>query len=50
MKTQELNSVIQNINNEYSTDEAYIGFFYGEENEFSSYVKANKEGLMLYAN
>jgi len=51
MNTQKLNTFIRNIEEEYSLNEAYIGFFYDENgHDFESYIKANKEGLMLYAN
>jgi hypothetical protein len=49
MNNQELNSLIKKIENQNSFDKAYIGFFY-DDNEYLSYIKANKEGLMLHVN
>lgn len=49
MNNQELNSLIKKVDNQNSFDKAYIGFFY-DDNEYLSYIKANKEGLMLHVN
>ena len=49
MNNQELNNVIQNIKKNYVAKTAYIGFFYSEHDEFECFIKANKEGLMLFA-
>jgi len=49
MNTQELNNFIQNLRNSCSTEDGYFGFFYDDEDDYTSYVKANKEGLRLFA-
>ncbi|WP_299333056.1 hypothetical protein [uncultured Psychroserpens sp.] len=50
MNNQELNNFIQNIERTYSSDEAYTGFFYDDDDDgFTSYIKANKNGLILFS-
>ncbi len=50
MNTKELNYFIRSIQNQVSKDEAYIGFYYQDQDEYTSYIKANREGLLLFAN
>lgn len=50
MNANELNNFISGIEKQYTSNEAYIGFHYNDEDEYSNHIKANKEGLLLYAN
>lgn len=50
MNTKELNYFIRSIQNQFSKDEAYIGFYYDDPDGYLNSIKANKEGLLLYAN
>ncbi|WP_298755741.1 hypothetical protein [uncultured Psychroserpens sp.] len=49
MNTQDLKSCIRNIRKEYSSDEAYIGFFYVDDSGGLGYLEGNKEGIMHFA-
>lgn len=49
MNTQNIQSLIEYIKQNHSEEEAYIGFFYEEDYGDTSFIKANREGLRLYA-
>lgn len=48
MNTQEINDVIRRLK-QSSYDEGYFGFFYNEDHEYTSHVKANRDGLLQFA-
>lgn len=49
MNAQGLSAVIQQLKMTNSKEDAYLDFFYNEEGSRGCHLKANKEGLELYA-
>jgi len=49
MDSPGLRAVIQQLKETNSKENAYLGFFYNNDNSKTCYIKANKDGLELYA-
>lgn len=49
MNAQGLRAVIQQLKRTNIEDNAYLGFFYNDDDYENCYIKANKEGLELFA-
>ncbi len=49
MTTPGLRAVIQQLKETNLKENAYLGFFYNDDGSETCYMKANKEGLELYA-
>lgn len=49
MNTPGLRAVIQQLKETNLKENAYLGFFYNDDDCETCYIKANKEGLELYA-
>jgi len=49
MADEEIKEIINRLRDEKKLEEAYIGFFDLSDSSYESYIKANRQGLEIYA-
>jgi len=49
MNNEKLENIITELESESIKDDAYFGFYENEDNQDDEHIKANKDGLILYA-